>query len=285
MGIQCDQPPPPAPPGEVVAKLEARPLGVGTSFRATLEAESVMPRFLSKQKARRTGQIRAVDARVTVTTSFQAELLALEPERWRIDFEAFSRATQTAGAEEATSTYDLPGNAFIAEFGEPAVVTDAEGGDVTDSQHEYTLAVADVLRERHDWAEYIASREFGQGKIVQGSKGLVLGRFAQALFGPISDPHTTVALFRFDEDAAKNEVAHFEVHSRFKAHSPEGTDGSYFDFEAKGSNALRVNDALLIAYSVAAKVTPRAATGAMLPEGSGSWRAKFEIDATTLKHR
>lgn len=284
LGIKCeDSPPPKSGTDTVKAELQHSSLPVGTSFRATIDAEAKTPRFLSKQKAKRMGQYRAVETRTAVNTTFYAELKATEPERWRLDFESFTRTTQTMGAEEATSTHSIPDMAFFVEFTDPPSVTDEHGGDVTESQAEYTIGVANVLRERHAWGEYIVTREFSQGKIVEAAKGLVLGRFAESMFGPISDPHTTVAFFRFGQDAAKNELAIFDVHSRFKAVEPEMSDGSYFDFEAKGRASMRISDAFLTGYDVSAKVTPRAKTGEMLPEGSGSWRVDFDIDAATLQ--
>ncbi len=281
--VQCDQPPAP-PPAVVQATLKERPLSVGTSFRASLSAESVVPRFLSKQKAKRMGQIRPVDTRTTVETTFYAELIEVTPEKWRIDFEQFKRTTQTVGAEEATSTHELPDRAFFIEFlPEETIVLDEHGALGTESQTQYTFAVAQVLRERHAWGKFAASRSFGQGKIVEASKGLVPGRFVESMFGKVSDGHSTVSFFRFGEDAAKREVAHFDVHSRFKATPEEMTDGSYFDFEATAKTVLRVADGLQMSQDVSAKVTPRASTGAMLPEGSGSWKLAFAIDAATLQ--
>lgn len=281
--VSCDKKPPPKPK-EVMVTLKARPIGVGTSFRAKLSASSVIGRFPSKELAKRIGQYRAIDTYTTVETNFYAELVALEPEKWRIDFETFERSTKREGGEEAVSTYDLPDKAFFVEFGpEQTTVKDEDGADATESQTEISTSVANVLRERHTWAKFGSSRDFGQGKIVEAPDDLVLGRFVESVFGPVSDPHSTVSFFRFGEDAAKTEVAYFEVNSRFKATEPEMKDGSYLDFEARGKAILRVVDAMLVGYEVDAKVTPRAKTGAMLPEGSGKWHVSFEIDAQTLQ--
>lgn len=283
MAIQCDQPPP-ASKQEVTAALKHRDFDVGTAFRANVTAESVVPRFLSKRKAKRMGQYRAVDSRTTIETKFYAELVTREPEKWRLDFETFERSTQTAGAEEAKSTHELPDHAFFVSYEpEGVLVTDEHGEAVTDSQARYTTAIAEVLRERHAWGAFMATREFSQGKVVEAPKDLVLGKFVESMLGTISDGHSTVSFFRFAEDGAKKEVAHFDVHSRYKATEAEMKDGSYFDLEAKGRAVLRLFDGMLMGYDLTAKVTPRAATGAMLPEGSGTWRVSFEIDELTLQ--
>ena len=286
VGLKCDQTPPPAT-AVVSATVTDKPLEVGASFRATLRAESVVPRFLSKERAKSLGQIRAIETTTAVETAFFAELVELSPaEKWRIDFETYTRTTQTQGGEQATSSHELPDNAFFVEFqADSVVVTDEHGAAATDSQVRVCAAIGEVLRERHAWAKFVSSRQFGQGKVIAAPDGFVLGRFIESMFGSVSHGNTTVSFFRFGEDAAKRELAYFDVHSRFRATDEQVTDGSYFDLEATGRAVLRVADGLLSGYDVSAKVTPRAATGAMLPEGSGKWSMAFEIDATTFGSR
>lgn len=270
----------------MVAAVTYAEVGVGTSFRAQLRAESVARQFPAGRLAKRIGKLRPVEVVTAVDAKFYAELVGAQPEKWRLDFETFAHVQKREGGEEVRETFEIGDRAFFVELGPGgATVTDEHGGPATPSQTTQVGAVAAALAERQPWGKFAGSREFAQGKIVEAPAGLVPGRYVAAIYGPVQDGNSTASFFRFGEDATKAEVAHFEVHSRFKTDNAAATDESYYDFEARGKAVLRMDSGFLLGYDVSAKVTPRAKTGAMLPEGSGKWSMSLDIDAQTLQIR
>ena len=282
----CDKGAPTQPVKEIVLDVSSMDFPAGSSFRAHLKATSVIPRFSKKEVAKRIGKYRAIDAHTTIETTFYAELMGNHPEKWRIDFESFDRRTRNEGAEEATSTFELPNRAFTVEWTKPEpTVVDIEGNDVTDSQREVLIGIAHVLAERRGWSEWLEPREIERGNIIEAPGVLIPGHFVVAMLGPRSDAATTVEFFRLGADEGAGEVAHINVHGTFRTVEEAMTDGSYFDYKAEGRVVVRATDGLLVGYDLKSKVTPRAQSGAMLPEGSGSWHIKFAVDTATIQSK
>lgn len=274
MALKCDNQQAPPPVQQV--ELRASPLAVGAVVRATLTEEAVTPRFLAQQKARRIGQVRAVETTSKTRAEFEAELLAEQPERWRVTVKSFERTSQTAGGHAATASHGLDGGSFEVEHTEPPTVLLADGTAVTEPQARALLAITKTLAERHAWEKFVASRPFTQGQIIAAPK-VVAGNFVGQSFGALSDANMTVSFQRFDA-VGEDEVVVFDVHQSFRATQPNVEDGSYMEFETNGQLRTRQADGRLLGYELSGKATPRAATGEMLPEGSGSWSVRFAVD-------
>lgn len=289
----CKNPNAPPPKKEpITAKIAYRPVEPGTSFRASMEAATVVGKKAGR-KLKKIGVFRAQDVSTELTTSFYAELVSRGPAtKWQLDFDTFSSRTEGTGSKTAESTYDLPKASLTVTFppeGEPAegeapvetTVVNKEGEPATESQAEIAIAIAEGLQDWEPWGKFLSSRAFEQGKITEAPKNLYIGSLAEAFYGPVSKAHTTVSLFRLGlEDG--NEVAHFDVHSEFRS-GPAGK--AYDDFRAKGRMVVRVVDGTLLSYEIESKVTPRSATGEMLPGGSGKFTMSYLVDPASVPVR
>ena len=277
------QQPVPAPPQdqEIVAAPAYRDIAVGTTFYAKLTSQAVVPTEPSKKVRRKTGQLRAVDVTTNVATQFRVTRAPNDgsAEVWKLQFETFSKQTERPDAPTAKTDHDLPDRTLLVALTEEGpVVTDEEGNPTTESQSEFGVAIARDLATRQAWGKFLSSREFPQGKIVEASENMVLGKFAEVFFGEVLESHTTVSLFRLALEEG-SEAAIFEVHSRTKTKAPDGRKDVFMDIESRGKIVVRIVDGVMLRYTVDSKVVPRNEAGAMLPVGSGSWTMTFDVDA------
>lgn len=286
-------------PGDdkISAEPAYRGLPDGTTFRAELTSRSVIPTPPTKEMRRRTGQLRAVDIETTLKARFDATKVerepaedaadgATRPESWNLSFEVFEKVTERADLPTATTSHDFPDQTFqvdlVDDEADVRLAKDDTVGEATGFQTKFATAIANDLATRDDWGKFLASREFPQGKIVEVPEGLVLGRFATAFFGPITEAHTTVALFRLGMED-ESEVAIFEVNNRMKSASEQEGEEIVIDFETKGKLVVRIIDGLILRYNLDSRIVPRNKAGAMLSSGSGAWDMTFSIDPSSVQ--
>lgn len=286
MFFGCDKEPSEAPPaaavedGPITAKAAATPIEPGTSLKVTIDAVSVIPTPPSS-RMKKQGVFRPVDVETKVSTTFFVELVQREGglARWRFDFESFEQVTKN-GSTEAKSTYDLAGESLMVELGEETqTVTNKAGDPATESQTRLARSLARSFEQRDEWRAFFGSRDFEQGKIVEAPSGLYLGDVLEFLLGDVRESHTTASLFRLGL-VDESEVAHIDVNSNVQIDF-EGAD--YGDISQSGRAVVRLGDGVLLDYDMEGKVVPRAATGEMMPSGSGTWKIEYRVDPASIR--
>lgn len=282
----CDPSGKPPPKREIVANLAFRPFQESTSFQARLESSSVLPTMPGKRVQRRTGLYRPIDVINTVGTTYFAELDTSRGKNrtWRFDFESFENQTTTSALNETgTTDYNLPGVSVFVELGDDEPSVELKGDQPpTRSQIDFTVAMAHDLQNLEEWSRFLASQEFPRGRVFEVPDGLYPARLGETFFGPIESSNATVSLFRLGLKGG-SEVAFFDVHARMNARAKRGRKTVYMDIESRGRIVARIVDGFIVSYDLNAKVTPRTPQGQMLPEGSGQWEVRFDVDSETLR--
>ncbi len=263
--------------GTIKFRAEAKPLKPGDQMTGTLKITNVVP---TKPPAalRQAGVRRPIDVETIIDVTYTAHYVAQEGDSstWRFDFEQYSSKVQKDEAA-AESTYGLPGESVTASIGgaDGPSVTTKSGEPATESQSKVGIALARAHRARVKWREFFSSRDFVQGEIVKAPVGLFLGDLIESEYGLVTKGATTMSLFRLGMED-EEEVAYMDVSSNARV---DVDNSKYSEFEMQGKAVVRLSDGALLSYDVEAKVTPRASTGEMLPTGSGSWRAEYQLQS------